>query len=162
MDFTVEQRFPVPATAALELYCDPDFYDALGPTERIAAPEVVDREAADDRVVLRIRYRFTADLPSAARRFVEADKLTWIERTVFDLGSATATSELLPDAYGSLMSASARATFLDDGEGSLRRIDGRLKVSVPLFGGRVERAIVDGLREHLAAERDVAVARMSG
>ena len=162
MDFTVEQRFPAPAAAALELYCDPDFYATLGATERLAPPEVVDRQDGDGTVTLRIRYRFTADLPSAAKRFVEPDKLTWVERTVFDLEAATATSELLADHYASLLTASARSSFDDLDGTSLRRIDGRLQVKVPLFGGRVERAIVDGLREHLADEASAAAARLAG
>lgn len=161
MDFTVEQRFPASADAALALYCDPDFYAGVGATERLAPPEVLDRAEGDGTVTLRIRYRFTADLPSAAKRFVEPDKLTWVERTVFDLATATARSELLADHYGSLLTASARSAFHDRDGASVRQVDGRLQVKVPLFGGRVERAIVDGLREYLHDEQAVAAARLA-
>ena len=53
--------------------------------------------------------------------------------------------------------------FLDDGPGgSIRRLEGDLKVRVPLVGGRVERALVSGLQEHAAAERDVVEERLKG
>jgi hypothetical protein len=38
---------------------------------------------------------------------------------------------------------------------SVRRIAGSLTVRMPFVGGQVERAIVSGLREHLADETDV-------
>ena len=168
MDFTVEQRFAAPADAVLALYADPDFHASLGAGERIGPPEVVHHERVRDEVRLEVRYRFTADLPAAARRVVEPDKLTWVERTRVDLVAMTARSTLVADHYASLLAAGARTTYRDEaatGErtaGSVRRIEGRLSVKVPLVGGKVERAIVDGLREHLALEGRVAAARLGG
>jgi hypothetical protein len=70
----------------------------------------VDREQGD-RVIVRVHYRFTADLPSAALAVIDPDKLTWIEETTYDLEHATSTSRLLlttiPTATASARTGSA-------------------------------------------------------
>jgi hypothetical protein len=162
MDFAVEQRFEVGAAEVIELYADPGFHAAMGEGEHIGPPEVVSHRREGSVVELAIRYRFVAELPSAARRFVEAHRLTWVEHSRIDLASLSSTSTLEADHYASLLRASARVAYLDEGEASTRRVQGRLSVQVPLVGGRVERAIVDGLREHLTVEREAATRRLAG
>lgn len=164
MDFRVQQRYPFPAEAVLAVYADADFYVALGGGERTGPPEVLDRAEDGDIVTMRIRYRFTAELPDAAARFVDKDKLTWVEHTEYDLSALIARSNLTADHYESLLTASATHTYRDDqpDDGSIRHIDGQVGVAVPLLGGKVERAIIDGLEEHLDAERAAATARLTG
>lgn len=157
MRFEVEQRFGAPAAAVVAAYTDPSFYEELVGLPKIGEPQVLDRLDDGDRVVLRVHYRFTADLPGAARKVIDPAKLTWVEETTFDLADATSRSVLLPDHYPDRLTASARAAFVDGPEGgSTRRITGELTVRMPLVGGRVEGAIVSGLREHLADEARVA------
>jgi hypothetical protein len=164
MEFRVQQRYPTPAEAVLAVYADPDFYRDLGGGERIGPPEVLDRSQEGHVVTLRIRYRFTADLPDAAGRFVDKDKLTWIEHTEYDLSALIARSNLTADHYDTLLTASATHTYRDDrpDDGSVRHIDGQVDVAVPLLGGKVERAIIEGLEEHLDAERAAAISRLAG
>lgn len=162
MDFSVVQRFEAPPAEVVALYADPGFHASLGAGPHIAPPEVVGHRRDDDVVELSIRYRFTADLPAAARRVVDADRLTWVEHTRIDLARHSSTSRLEADHYPSLLQASARASYLVEGDGSVRRVAGRLAVKVPLVGGKVERAIVEGLEEHLAIERAAAAERLAG
>lgn len=75
-----------------------------------------------------------------------------MEETTYDLARRTAAVRLLPDHYASKLHASAAATFGDQGDGSVRRVTGDLKVKVLLVGGQVEKAIVSGLTEHLDEE----------
>lgn len=154
------QAYPVPAADVLALYADADFHRSLGAGQRIGAPEVLDRAEDGDVVTLRIRYRFTAPLPSAARRFVNPERLTWVERTELDRSALLARSTIVPDHYDTLMSASAVTEYRDHAEGSTRTIEGRLAVAIPLLGAKVERAIVDGLVEHLGDERQAALQRL--
>lgn len=163
MDFSVQQRYPTTAEAVLSVYADADFYVDLGGGERIGPPEVLDRSQEGDVVTMRIRYRFTAELPDAAARFVDKDKLTWVEHTEYDLSALIARSTLTADHYDSLLTASATHTYRDEApdDGSVRHISGQLGVAVPLLGGKVERAIVEGLEEHLEAERVAALARLT-
>jgi hypothetical protein len=144
----------------LATYTDPAFYAALDGLPKVGEPRVLEHRVEGDRVVLRVHYRFTADLPSAALRVIDADKLTWVEETTYDLAAATSRSKLLPDHYPDRLQASATATFTAEGTGAVRRIDGELKVRMPLVGGKVEGAIVSGLKEHLVDEARIANERM--
>jgi hypothetical protein len=62
------------------------------------------------------------------------------------------TFRILPDHYANRLRCNG--TFrLEDVPGGVRRVaEGDLRVSFPLVGGKVERAIVSGLREHAALE----------
>jgi hypothetical protein len=157
--FQVEQRFAFAVADVLDVYTDPAFYEQLVGLPKVGEPRVLERTTDGDRVVLKVHYRFTAPLPSAATAVIDADKLTWVEETTYDLGAATSTSRLLPDHYPDRLQAGATASFApagDDAGATVRRIDGELKVRMPLVGGKVEGAIVSGLREHLADEAEVA------
>ncbi len=156
MRFEVTQRFAAPVADVLAAYTDPAFYEQLVGLPKVGEPEVLDKRVDGDRVVLRVHYRFTADLPSAATRVIDPKRLTWVEETTYDLAAATSRSRLLPDHYPDRLTASASASFTAAGDGTVRRIDGDLKVRMPLVGGKVEGAIVSGLKEHLADEAKVA------
>lgn len=161
MDLTVEQRFDADVSSVLELYTDPTFFTSLPATDRLATPELVSHDRDGDEVRLWLRHRFTGELPSAASRFVDVDKLTWVEQTTIDLAAASSRSVLVPDHYAKLLDASAAAAFEPAGPGTVRRVTGEVRVPVPLVGGKVEGAIVDGLREHLLSERDEAARRLA-
>lgn len=153
MRFTVDQRYAADADAVAAAYADPALYAALPATEKLGRPEVVAHSRDSDQVVLEVRYRFQGDLSSAVRAVVDPDRLTWVERTVHDLATRTATFELLPDHYPDRLSARGRlALEPEPGGGSRRRIEGELKVRVALVGGTVERTLVGDLQRHLAAE----------
>ena len=59
-----------------------------------------------------------------------------------------------PDNYADRFKASGSYRFdpSSDGAGTVRRSTGDLSIRARLVGGRVEQAIVAGLKEHLAAE----------
>jgi hypothetical protein len=163
VNFDLVQHFDAPAEEVMGLYCDPDFYPLLDGVGKISAPDVLDRRVEGDRVTLDLRFRFTADLPSAALAIVRPEKLTWVEQTTFDLDAMTSTTRILPDHYPDRLQASARSTFTDVDDGRSRReVTGSLKVHALLVGGQVERAIVSGMKEHLAEEREIANRRLTG
>lgn len=160
MEFTVTQRFDAGPDLVVALYSDPAFFCALPPTERLATPELVGSERDGDQIVLRLRHRLTAELPSMVTRFVDPDKLTWVEVTTLDAAARRSTSELLPDEYPDLLRASATAAFDADGTGTVRVVHGKVEVPVPIFGSKVEGAIVEGLEAYLHAEQAAAATRL--
>lgn len=161
MEFTVTQRYDTTPDEVMALYSDPAFFCALAPTERLATPELVGSERSGDTVVISLRHRLTAELPSMVTRFVDPDKLTWVEVTTLDTAARRSTSDLLPDEYPDLLRASASATFDADGAGTVRVVRGLVEVPVPIFGSKVEGAIVEGLEAYLHAEQAAAAARLT-
>jgi hypothetical protein len=174
MDFTVTQRFPAPTDDVLALYTDPEFFVSLPPSEKLATPELVTHQRNGNSVNLQLRYRFIGQLPSAVLRFVEPTRLTWVEDTTIDVMSASSSSALIPDNYPDLLRASASATFASTSSGvstgtsngagggpsTTRTITGRVSVPVPIFGRKVEGAIVEGLTDYLHAEAAEAARRL--
>jgi hypothetical protein len=124
----------------------------LGELPKLGRPELVERREDGDAVHLQVRYRFTGDISSAARRVIDPAKLSWVEHTTHDLARHRVDFRMAPDHYPDRLRSSGHYSFEADGKGARRVTEGELVVRVPLVGGAVERAIVSGLREHLAAE----------
>lgn len=159
MQFRIRQNFEATPVEMMHVYSDPAFYPYLHNLPKIGAPEVLDRRDEGGQVLMWVRYLFRGDLPAAARRVLDPSKLTWIEAARYDFESLTAWTQLLPDNYADKMTCSATVVFSSDPgpqRRSTRTIDGELKVSMPLVGGKVEHAIVSGLREHMTDERPIA------
>ena len=152
MKFDVRQPFDAAPEEVIACYSSQAMYEQLPEFGRISRPEMLGRTEHGDRVVLRLRYKFTADLPAAALAIIDPDRLTWVEETTYDLSTLTSRTKLLPDHYAAKLEASASARFTESSEGSIRNVGGDLRVRVLLVGSQVERAIIDGLKEHLAEE----------
>ena len=160
MKFELAQNFDAPAATVIGVYCDPDFYPALDGVGQIGDPSVLGREEQGDTIVMRVRFRFTGDLPSAALAIVRPERLTWVEETTYDLDKLTARSQIQPDHYADRLQASATSHFKDHEGGSRRSVTGELKVRALLVGGQVEKAIVSGMREHFVDEERVVATRL--
>ena len=130
MNFRIEQRIPAPQAAVEGTLLDSDFVAATADLPKLGAPELLENARDGDRAHQRIRYHFTAPLSGAVIRVVDPAKLTWVDDATY------VTLEAL-------------------GDSTRRLVTGELTVHVPLVGGRVERAIVDGLEEHANAEAEL-------
>jgi len=154
MRFSVEQVFPGPLERVEAALLDPAFLSSLASLPKLGAPQLLDVTENGTTVHRQVRYRFTGDLSPAVTAVVDPAKLTWVEDAVVDRTTHRTTFRILPDHYGNRLKCSG--TFvLSDVPGGVRRVlDADLRVSFPLVGGKVERAIVSGLREHAGLEAD--------
>jgi hypothetical protein len=148
----VEQVYDAPVDEVARAYTEPGLFERLGDLPKLGRPELLERREDGDRVRLRVRYRFTGDISPAARRVIDPAKLSWVEHTDHDLARRRVEFRMAPDHYPDRLRSSGLYSFRPDGSGTRRVTEGELVVRVPLVGGAVERAIVSGLREHLAAE----------
>jgi hypothetical protein len=152
MRFHLDQIFRAPADDVARAYTDPALYELLGRLPKLGRPEVLDRREDGEVVHLQVRYRFTGDLSPAVRRVIDPDRLTWVEHATHDLARREVDFRMVPDHYGDKLRSSGRYRF-DEQEDLTRRVaEGEVSVRVPIVGGSVERAIVSGLRQHLARE----------
>lgn len=150
--FSVKQHFVQPPDEVIQAYADPEVWERLPPFERVKIVEVLGRSGPKSTPVLRVRYRFVADLPSAARAVLDPAKLTWVQQTTFDMQRRTSRISFFADHYADRFKASAVANFTDD-EACTRSVSGDLRIKVLLVAGQVENAIVDGLKDYLHEER---------
>ncbi|MCU1496569.1 MAG: hypothetical protein JWM47_522 [Acidimicrobiales bacterium] len=152
MRFEITQRYQSSAADVTDAYADPELYPTLVGLPKLGGIEVLSSERDGDTATLRIRFRFTGNLPSAVTAVVDPSRLTWVQETTHDLAAGTTTFRLAPDHYPDRLQASGTFRVSADGEGSARIVTGELKVRALLVGGKVEQAIVSGLAEYLVAE----------
>ena len=155
MRFTIEQQFDHDVAAVLATLTDPAFIGQMADLPKLGRPELLVREQRGTQLTVHVRYAFVGELSGAVRRVVDPARLTWIEESNVDLTSHTASFRIVPDHYTSLLQCAGSSELVPAGAGSARVTEADLRVSVPLVGGRVERAIVSGLREHAAAEAEL-------
>lgn len=149
----IRQNFPQ-ATAAqvAAAYIDAGLYPHFAELKFGGRPEVLKvTEKPDGETHMEIRYLISADVPSAARMFVDPDKLTFIEYSEFD-AAGNGTFDLVPDHYSHLLSASGSISIVDNpGGGSTRTLNGELDVDLGIAGfmfeSQAERGIAAGVTQ---------------
>ncbi len=156
MRFSVEQSIAAPRDAVEAAFLDPGFYAALGELSAIRPPELLERrdEGPDGEVVhLRVQYAFAGNLSGPARAVLDPKHLTWVDHSSFDRRAHRIDFEIVPDHYADRLQCAGWYEFEPAGDQATRQlIGGNLRVRYPVVGGLVERAIVVGMRQHLAEE----------
>ena len=157
MRFTIEQVVDAPLEDVESALVDPAYLERLSELPKLGRPTLLARrEDADGQLVHQsVRYRFVGDVNAAVRRVVDPERLTWVEESTLDRRTHVTRWHIVPDHYERLLRASGTFRLEAADQGTRRTADGDLTVSVPLVGGKVERAIVSGLREHAALEEEV-------
>lgn len=158
MDFVIEQRFVADPDAVQGALVDPEFLAQLGSLPGLGTPELLAREEHDGTVRMQVRYRYTGDLNVAVTRVLDRSKLSWVEDSVCDLARRRTEWRILPDHYPDRLRCGGVFQLAVVGDGTLRTATGQLRVPMPIVGGRVERAIVSGLRDHAAEEASALTA----
>lgn len=156
MRFRVEQRLDASVERVEAALVDPVWYRAVTASASVWAPELLDVEdEGGPRVGLRVRYRFRGRLNPAAARVLDPERMSWVEVSTLDRERHTIDLRMVPDSYGDKLRFSGSVVLRPDGDGTDRALDGEVKVRVPLVGGKVEGAVVSGLREHAEVEEQV-------
>lgn len=156
MRFRIEQRFDAPLERVEAAYVDPALIERLGTLPKLGRPALLERSEDGEQVSQRVDHRFTGQLNGAVRRVVDPARLTWTEETTLDRRTHRTRWRIVPHHYGHLLRCAGTFQLEADGAGGCRRVaEAEIKVGVPLVGGRVEQAIVSGLREHAALEEQV-------
>jgi len=153
VQFRVEQVLPGTVEQVLAALTDPDYLATIG-AAKVGQPELLEQTREGDTVRQRVRYRFTGHLSPAVTAVIDRDRLVWVDEHVYDLRTATATFRIQPEHYADRFRAGGTETLAVDGEHTRREIEAELTVRWPMVGGMIERAIVSGLEEHLAAEAE--------
>ena len=104
------------------------------------------KERPNGDVIRRTRCVLDLDLQGPARRFIGDGEPAWVEEAIWRPEEQRWDWDIQPEVGAELLEASGSIALEPDGGGTVRRVEGMVKVKVPLYGGRVESWIVDGLR----------------
>lgn len=156
MRFTIEQNFAGPLEQVEAAFVDPAFVEHMGSEPLLGRPALLRQEEAGQLVHRWVRYAFTGDVNATVRRVVDPERLTWVEESTLDRDTHETTWRIVPDHYRNLLRCSGTFRLEASSPDLTRRTtEAEMKVTVPLVGGRVESAIVAGLRDHAALEEKV-------
>jgi len=152
VEFTIEVSLAHPPAAVQDALLDPEFLHATANLPKLGGAEVLECTRNEHTARRRIRYKFTAPLSRAVTSVIDPDNLTWVDDATFDLAAFRSEHVLLPDHYADRLDAHYTTVLTPNGDGARWTLDGSLDVHAPLVGGKVARAIVDGLREAATAQ----------
>lgn len=157
MRFEVVQHLHAPVDAIEETLVDPRFLETLATLPKLGQPVLLEQRREADEVWQRVRYAFNGELSSAVKAVIDPAKLTWVEESTQDRRSHITSVLIRPDYYVSMFDSSGTITLVPDGSDDItvRTATGIVTVRFPIFGPRVESAIVAGLHEHAALEAEV-------
>jgi len=159
--FEVEHEFPASCAKVADVLCDPAFHTQLDLPD-MSRPEVLTTSADGTTRVLRLRYEYTGQLDSIARKVIGGRKLTWIQELRLDTTSYTGTLTFSAEEEPDRLNGSADVTITSlDGDHARRRITGDLHVRIPLVGGTAEKRIVPGLVRRLDVEAEALTAEFA-
>ncbi len=140
--------YPAPTGEVAALLADRSFVDEVCAAGGTVSHEVdVQGDASGAFTVTSTRVLPTDELPDVARRFVGATlSLRQVDRWDAPASDGSRSGTLELEVPGAPVSARAAMTLRSDGAGGSQQVvDGDLTASVPLVGGRIEKAAVSPL-----------------
>lgn len=146
MRFEISHLFDVEPEALAEALLDEDFQESLSDIGALAERTVILQEKRKDSTILRhTRCVLDINVGGAAKKFLGDEPPAWIEEAVWHPKPMRWDWTIRPQVAGELLKAKGKIHIEDDDEGAARTVTGDVKVSVPLYGSKVEGWIVAGL-----------------
>lgn len=146
MDFLFEHRFDAPLKEVAEAVLNEGFQATLDGMEPLKKREVLEQTERGGRVIRRSRCVLGTDL-GGAKKFLGNAEPAWVEEAVWDETEGKWDWVIKPEVAADILSSAGRTELIDEGDETLRRVSGFVKIRIPLYGGRVESVIVRGLEE---------------
>src|SRR3712207_729983 len=146
MDFSLEHSFDAPVDSLAAALLDRKFQDSLGPLGHLSERKVLSQKKTPaGGVVRKVRCVLGIDVSGAARKLMGDGDPAWVEEATWDPEASRWDWVIHPEVAAHLLTAASTIEVAGDGSRSTRRVAGRIKVHVPLYGGRVEGWIRDGI-----------------
>jgi hypothetical protein len=136
---------PDPEVVARALL-DPTFQTSLEGVGGLRERSVLSQEEeSTGRIVRRIRCVLDVEISGAARRFLGDKPPSWVQEEHWDPATLRWDWVIEPEVAKELLSASGHTVLSSNGAATLRQVAGEVRVHVPIYGGRVEGWIVEGI-----------------
>lgn len=155
MDLYSELHFDADPVTVFTMLTD-EAYISRKTTAAKALRHEVSVSRQGDRVTIQLTRVMPPDVPDFVRRFVGETidiKQTDLWEPAAADGSRTGSISL--DMVGAPVTCTGSMSLTGNGGGSVVSIKGTVKASVPLFGGKIEQAVHQGLTEAAKIEERV-------
>jgi hypothetical protein len=145
VEFEVAHEFEADLDEVAATLLDHDFQASLKNIGALAGREVLSQEEEDGLIVRKVRCILDIEVNGMVRKFIGDADPAWIEVGKWDAEASTWTWHIEPEAAADMLQADGRTQLLSSDRGTIRKVVGTVKVRVPLYGGKVESWIIDGL-----------------
>lgn len=148
-------RYAADPAAVFAMLTDEDFIEKKTYAANAIRHMASVSPGADGGTTIRLTRVMPPDVPDFVRRFV-GDTIDIKQTDVWGLAAADGSRDGTIDLEiaGTPVRARGTMTLRPDGPGTVITITGDIKASIPLLGGQVEKAVLEGL--NVAAEREQA------
>ena len=150
MKYRIEDTFDVSAEHYWKTFFDQEFNAALWPALDIQwEPLELDRKGEGSDLVIVRKQRLTPkrEMPAIIAKFVKG-KLSYVEENVFTAANNTMKTTTTPSFMADKIDTSGTFRIEVLGPNKVNRIwDGNCEVGIPLVGGKVEKILVEEVRE---------------
>ncbi|HVM36611.1 MAG TPA: DUF2505 domain-containing protein [Actinomycetota bacterium] len=155
MDFKFSHLIPATRQEVARALLDVDYQNSLSGLGPLSERRVLDQQPIDGgRVRRRVRCVVHMDVSGPAKRVLGDAAPAWVEEAVWDPDRTIWEWRILPEVGGDLLTAHGDIRLDGVDGGTERRVTGTVRVRVPFYGGKVERWIVDGLRQAYGEEAE--------
>lgn len=158
MDFEISHSFETDADTLSLVLLDEEYQRSLDDIGALKERKLLSqKEVADGRVHRRVRCVLDINLSGSAKRLLGDSDPAWIEEAVWHPEESLWEWVIHPEVAKELLDAKGTICIHDSDDGTNRTVAGQVKVKVPVYGGRVEGWIVEGI-EHAYDEEATRLA----
>lgn len=156
MKFEFSHPIPADPDAVAAALLDRDFQSSLHRVGKLKERELLGQEEhPDGSVTRRLRCVLDLDVSGVAKKFIGDSDPAWVQHETWDPQARAWAWEVHPEVGEGLLAARG-SILLEGSEGkTIRTVTGEVKVGVPLYGGKVEGWIVEGLEQAYGEEAEL-------
>ena len=147
MHFSVEHTIRIPFEAYFEIVLSDEFNSWVKKRLKQDAREVVRNEEKDG--VLYRTVRSERNLSEKAQKFLKVPVLVIEERQEIHRAQGTYTWSFVPNAGKKRFSVQGEGRIEPAGEYLKRHVSGDVQVKIPIIGKRIEKRMVEGVRNNI-------------
>ena len=163
MDFEISHSFPHHVDDVAAAILDEGYQESLSDVESLKSRELVSQEERDDGTVVRtVRCVLDLHITGMAKSMIGDGEPAWLEVSTWYPDRNQWEWTVDPEVGEHLLHAEGYVSLTGDGGKTERVVHGSVKVKVPLYGGKVEGWIVDGLEHAYAEEAERLQAWLDG
>ena len=153
--FELEQTIPASYEEVVAATLDVDYQRSLTDLPPLEHRELIEQfEDGDGRTVRITRCLLAINISGAVKRLIGDADPAWKEEATWHPEESHWEWHVIPEVAEDLLSAKGRIELEEHGDETKRVITGEVKVRVPLYGGKVEGWIVEGLEHAYDEEAD--------
>ena len=162
MNFEITHTFDARPDEVAQAMLDEDYQRSLITLGKLRR-ELLDQKAgANGHVVRRTRCVLDVEISGVAKKFIGEGDPAWVEKAIWNEEAMLWSFTIDPEIAKELLEARGTIRLSDDGDGTLRIVEGQVKVRVPLYGVKVESWIVNGLTDAYDEEAERLRAWLAG